>query len=467
MLFSSLEFLYLFLPLCVLIYFLAPAKAKNGVLLAASLVFYALPEPAFLPLLVTVSLLSFAVGRAVSRAVRLGRTRRAKVVVALAVFINIGALFAFKYLDPLLSLIGAETTGIALPTGISFYTFQALSYVIDVRREQAREQKSFSKFLLYVSLFPQLIAGPIVRYSQIDGYLDSRTHSTSLAADGLRLFLVGLSKKVLLADVAGEEWERLILLSKSVPTSLGSALALLFFSFRIYFDFSGYSDMARGLGKIFGFELPVNFKYPYAAQSVSDFWRRWHVTLSAYFREYVYFSLGGSRHGRARTYLSLFAVWSLTGLWHGASLNFLIWGLYFFALLCLEKGALKNLLPRLPSTMRRFCTLTAVFFGWLIFCCDGETLTLSEGVSMLKSLLGVGVPLTSADSLFELLRSLPMIFIMAIGSTPLPRRAFFSLCRSLKRLSHPLVALISVTSFFICTSFIAGGSYLPFLYFKF
>ena len=467
MLFSSLEFLYLFFPLCVCIYFAVPSRAKNAVLLVASLVFYALPEPKLLPLLVAITLANFLFGMGVSRFSKCNKLRAANKLVALAVVFNAGVLFAFKYLDPWLSFVGANPLGIVLPTGISFYVFQALSYVIDVRKGAAKEQKSFAKFLTYVTLFPQLVAGPIVRYSEIDGYLDKRRHSLALAADGVRLFLVGLCKKVLLADLAGDEWTRLMMLRESCPTALGAMLALVFFSFRIYFDFSGYSDMARGLGKIFGFEFPVNFNYPYTAKSISEFWRRWHITLSSYFREYVYFSLGGSKHGRARTYLSLLAVWSLTGIWHGASLNFLVWGLYFFLILCIEKTFLSKLLAKAPSGICHAYALLLIGFGWLIFCCDGQTLTLGDGVTMLGEMLCVNTPIASNDSVFELMRNLPLLFVMTVGCTPVPRIIWGKICAKENGVTQPLRAVLCIVALLLCTCFLVTSSYKPFLYFKF
>lgn len=467
MLFSSLEFLYLFFPLCVCIYFTVPSGAKNAVLLVASLVFYALPEPKLLPLLVAITLANFLFGMGVSRLTMGDKLRGANTLIALAVVFNAGVLFVFKYLDPWLSFVGANPLGIVLPTGISFYVFQALSYVLDVRKMAAKEQKSFAKFLTYVTLFPQLVAGPIVRYSEIDGYLDKRRHSLKLAADGVRLFLVGLCKKVLLADLAGDEWTRLITLRESYPTALGAALALAFFSFRIYFDFSGYSDMARGLGKIFGFEFPVNFNYPYTAKSISEFWRRWHITLSSYFREYVYFSLGGSKHGKTRTYLSLLAVWSLTGIWHGASLNFLVWGLYFFLILCIEKTFLSKLLAKAPSGICHAYALLLIGLGWLIFCCDGQTLTLTEGVSMLREMLCINTPIASNDSVFELMRNIPLLFVMTVGCTPVPRIIWGKICAKENGVAQPLRAVLCIVALLLCTCFLVTSSYKPFLYFKF
>ena len=333
MLFSSFEFLYLFLPLTLLVYFSVPWRGKNYVLLGASIIFYGIASPRALPLLLAVAFADWGAGWLVSRAVRSEREKRANAVVAASVAFNVAVLVFFKYFDPLISAFGGEPIGIELPSGISFYIFQAMSYVFDVRRREVEAQKNGVVFLTYVSLFPQLVAGPIVRYSDVEGELDRRKHTLTGVADGIVLFCVGLAKKVLLANGAGQVWERMAVLSDRGGTVLGAWLGIVAFAFQIYFDFSGYSDMARGLGKVFGFNFPENFRYPYISCSITEFWRRWHITLSAWFREYVYIPLGGNRRGRGRTYLNLLTVWSLTGIWHGAGLNFLIWGLYFFLIL--------------------------------------------------------------------------------------------------------------------------------------
>lgn len=466
MIFSSLEFLYLFLPLCVIFYFLAPRSAKNYVLLAASILFYAFSGLKYLPLLLCVSLTNFFLGLYIDRALTNKCTKRAKIILALSVFFNVGALFVFKYLSAILSLFGI-TVKIDLPPGISFYTFQAMSYVLDVYRRTSRPQKDPLVFVTYVTLFPQLVAGPIVRYSELDLQIAHRTHSMFMCADGIRLFLIGLAKKVLLANPAGEEFDRLILYSKTFPSVMGSYLALIFFAFQIYFDFSGYSDMARGLGKIFGFEFPENFRYPYISKSITEFWRRWHITLSSYFKEYVYISLGGSRHGLKRMIVSLLAVWSLTGLWHGASLNFLLWGLYFFAILLAEKLFLLSVIKKTPTVIQRSYALFFILVGWLIFCCDGVTLSARQGLNLFLNLFGVSAPLFTNDALFELWRHLPFLFICAVASTPLPARAAKSFTEAFPRLSYVFLNASAVLSLVICTCYLAASSYNPFLYFRF
>ncbi len=466
MLFSSLEFLYLFLPLTVILYFLSPNGAKNYILLLASLVFYGIAEPRLLPLLLCVCLADFVFGLAVEKSFLAGKRGNARAFLAVAVILNVGILFLFKYLDPLLSLFGIQTLGITLPVGISFYTFQAMSYVCDVYRRASRAQKNPLLFVTYVSLFPQLVAGPIVRYCDIDESLYKRAHSISLACEGVKLFCVGLAKKVIFANSAGEQWKRLSLYSKADGTVLGAWLGIIFFALQIYFDFSGYSDMARGLGKIFGFEFPENFRYPYVAKSITDFWRRWHITLSSWFKEYVYIPLGGNRRGRARTYVNLFIVWSLTGLWHGASPNFLFWGLYFFLLLVIEKAFLLKVLAKAPSFVAHAYALLFILIGWLIFACDGS-LDAVDGLRYFGQLFGIGASLWSNDTLFELLRNLPFLIIMVIGCTPLPKKLFERFCSKASLSARVASSSLAVLSLIISTCYVAASGYDPFLYFRF
>ncbi len=462
MLFSSLEFLYLFLPLTVILYFLSPNGAKNYILLFASLVFYGISEPRLLPLMLAVCLVDYALGLAVEKNLLAQKARKARAFLALAIISNVGVLFLFKYFSPILSLFGVQTLEIALPVGISFYTFQAMSYVCDVYRRASRAQKNPLLFVTYVSLFPQLVAGPIVRYCDIDTSLSKRTHSITLACDGIRLFCIGLAKKLILANSAGEEWERLAMYSRTNGTVLGAWLGIIFFAFQIYFDFSGYSDMARGLGKIFGFEFPENFRYPYVAKSITDFWRRWHITLSMWFREYVYIPLGGNRRGRARMYVNLLIVWSLTGLWHGANPNFLLWGLYFFILLLLEKAFLLKWLSHAPSLVSHAYAIFFILIGWLIFASDGTV-----GIGYFGQLFGIGVSFWSNDTLFELSRNLPFLIIMALGCTPLPKKIFDRFLSKAPLSAHVTSNVLAVLSLVISTCYVAASGYNPFLYFRF
>ncbi len=463
MLFSSLEFIYLFLPLTIFFYFLSPFVAKNYVLLLASLVFYGIAEPSFLPLMLAVSLANYIFGLLIFRASSKGA---ADFYMWLAVILNVGVLFAFKYSGIIIRLFDLPTGAPPLPTGISFYTFQAMSYVIDVRRKVAEAQKNPLLFTTYVTLFPQLVAGPIVRYSEIDTELKKRRHTVVGAASGVRLFCIGLSKKLLLANPAGECWERMARYSGGEGTVLGAWLGVIFFAFQIYFDFSGYSDMARGLGRIFGFEFPQNFNYPYVSRSITEFWRRWHITLSSWFREYVYIPLGGNRRGRGRMYINLLVTWLLTGLWHGGSFNFLLWGLYFFVLLAVEKLFLLRLLERTPSFWGHFYALVFILIGWLIFASDG-TLTVSGALSYFGQMFGVGAPLWNNDALFELWRNMIFLGIMAVAATPLAKVAAHRFSKAYPRTARMCFNALALVSLVISTAYLADSSYNPFLYFRF
>lgn len=463
MLFSSLEFIYLFLPLTLLFYFLSPWRAKNYVLLVASLAFYGVAQPSFLPLMLAVSLVNYLFGLFIARA---KDVKRADLYMWLAVFLDVGVLFVFKYFGLFIRLFELPFEAPPLPTGISFYTFQALSYVIDVRRRTIEAQKKPLLFTTYVTLFPQLVAGPIVRYSEIDSEIGARWHTVEGAASGVRLFCIGLSKKLLLANPAGECWERMARYSGGEGTVLGAWLGVIFFAFQIYFDFSGYSDMARGLGRIFGFEFPENFNYPYVSRSITDFWRRWHITLSSWFREYVYIPLGGNRRGKGRMYINLLITWLLTGLWHGGSFNFLLWGLYFFVLLAAEKLFLLRLLERVPRILRHAYALTFILIGWLIFAFDGA-LTASGALSYFGQMFGFGASLWSNDTLFELRRNILFLIIMALAATPLAKvaaRRFSAVYPSAARVTFNTLALLSIV---LSTAYLTDSAYNPFLYFRF
>ena len=449
MLFSSLEFLYVFLPLGLGLYFLFPMRWRNGVLLGLSLLFYAYGEPRFALLMAMTIAANYLFGRL------LCRVKRRRAVLSLAVAVNLSLLFFFKYAGAVFPALGE----IPLPVGISFYTFQTLSYVVDVHRGRVEASRDPVGFGAYVTMFPQLIAGPIVRYDEVEVALRERRASAERIASGISLFCVGLAKKVLLANPAGEMAEELLLGASSF---LGAWLWLLFFAFQIYFDFSGYSDMAVGLGRILGFEFPQNFCYPYLSRSITEFWRRWHITLSSFFREYVYVPLGGNRRGRWRTYLNLLIVWALTGLWHGASLNFLLWGLYFFLILVMEKAFLLRVLDRIPALLRHGYALFFILLGWLIFASDGTRDTLS----LLPFLFG-GAPLLDGWSLYALRRSMVLLGLMTLGATPFGRwlwerfrGRFPGVCVAL-RIPLCLGALI------LSTAYLVDSGYNPFLYFRF
>lgn len=471
MLFSSFSFLFWFLPAVLTTYFLPPwlftvffkkrcrtgrLLWQNGVLLFFSLLFYAWGEPLYLFLMLATITVNFLLG------LWLARARRKRVVLWLSVFFNVGLLFYFKYASFFLSLLGIYLAPPHLPLGISFYTFQALSYVADLYFGTTRAEKSPFRFATYIALFPQLVAGPIVRYEDVASELRSRTVPLPFAASGARRFVAGLAKKVLVANVAGELFHTL--LKGDTLGALGAWGALVAFAIQIYFDFSGYSDMAIGLGAIFGFHFPENFNYPYIATSFRDFWRRWHITLSSFFKTYVYIPFGGSRHGVFRTVVALFVVWSLTGLWHGATFNFLLWGVYYFLLLMIERFLWRGAWERLPLPIRHTLTLLGILLGWLIFAFDGTAPYLALGAlpHFLTSLLGANGAV-AGNELYHCLRHLPFLLIAALGATPIPRRAFewVSVRLPLLSLLLPLAALL------LSLAALSGASFQPFLYFRF
>ena len=463
MLFSSLEFLYIFLPITVSVYFLTPKRFKNVTLLVSSLLFYAVGEPIYLFLMLAVIASCFFFGYLVDKERHSPAFCKTSLVAAVATVLML--LGFFKYFDPVASTLPfLSPLGIALPLGISFYSFQALSYVIDVYRGEVKRAPSIVDFGTYVSLFPQLVAGPIVKYSEIDLALSEREHSFSLAADGIRRFLIGLSKKVLLANTAGEMWERMCLVGKYDNTVFGAWLGILFFAFQIYFDFSGYSDMAIGLGKLFGFDFPENFNYPYISHSATEFWRRWHITLSSFFREYVYIPLGGNRRGRKRTYLNLLAVWSLTGMWHGAALNFLFWGLYYFLILSLEKTFLLKILDRMPRVFAHLYTVIITLLGWVIFSAD----TIEGGaLPYLARMFGIAAAkFFGGSDAYELVRTIPLLIIMLLASTPIPKMIFKKIFKG-ENSTTPARNFLCLASLFLCTARLVASGYNPFLYFRF
>lgn len=467
MVFSGIPFLYFFLPVTIILYFAVPKKLKNAVLLFASLVFYFYGEQIYV-LLMMANILSAYVFGLLTDKFR-GRTA-AKVFLALSVAASVLTLAFFKYSDFFIESVnsvfgtGIGALGLALPIGISFYTFQTMSYVIDVYRGKAAPQKNIINLATYVSTFPQLIAGPIVRYTDVEASLTSRTHSFEKFGDGAFRFVIGLSKKALIAD-------NLFSLTESFRASDGKSVAFYWiyavaFSLYIYFDFSGYSDMAIGLGKIFGFDFPENFDYPYISNSVGEFWRRWHMTLGSWFRDYVYIPLGGNRVGIPRQIINILVVWLLTGLWHGASWNFVIWGLYFGILLLIEKFLLAPLLKNAPRAIKHIYLIVAVMFGFVIF----NAASMSDAVRDIGGMFGAGgVPFFSADTLYYLKSYGVTLAVAALGATPLPKIAAKKLA-SLKCPTAVVTALKAVAIallLVVCTAYFVDNSFSPFLYFRF
>lgn len=469
MVFSSLLFLYAFLPVCLLLYFLVPGlKGKNIVLLCASLVFYAWGEPVYVFLMLAVAALNWGFG------LLLGK-KRSKGLLALCVALNLASLVVFKYAGFLVencnALFGAafRVPQISLPIGISFYTFQALSYSVDVYRKDVGVQRSYWKFLLYVSMFPQLIAGPIVRYVDVAAQIESRESDPENVFRGVTRFCVGLGKKVLLADHVGQVADQLLGGSFTGATTLGIWLGALMYMFQIYFDFSGYSDMAIGLGRIFGFRYMENFKLPYTSKSISEFWRRWHISLSSFFRDYVYIPLGGNRK---HVYLNLFIVWALTGLWHGASWNFVLWGLYFFVLLCIER-LLKKQLSKIPKPVRHVLTLLLILISWNVFY-HTDLGRLRESFAIFFGFAGSGF--TSETTNMLLRNNLPLIAICAVGCSAIPQftgNVVGLLCAEKREdgIGHKVYAgltfVFDLALLALATISLAGSSYNAFLYFRF
>ena len=461
MLFSGIPFLYYFLPMVVLVYFLVPGRGKNAVLLVSSLIFYGWGEPKLLFLMIFTIVLFFLCGIAIGRA---GEQKIKKFWLTLSVVISVALLGIFKYADFFIGSFNAMTglslpfLRLALPVGISFYTFQCLSYTIDVYRGQVPPQKNPVSFGAYVAMFPQLIAGPIVRYSDIARQLEERNHSLDGFLSGMRRFLVGLGKKVILAD----NFALLVSLfrqseEKSVLFYWMYAAA---FMLNIYFDFSGYSDMAIGLGRIFGFRFIENFNYPYMSKSVTEFWRRWHMSLGSWFRDYVYIPMGGNRVSRGRWVFNIFTVWMLTGLWHGAAWNFVLWGILFGVLLLAEKWI--HVLQRLPDVLRHGYVLLLLALSFVLFNAE----SLPQAASDIGGLFGIGgIPTVSAPALYYL-KSYALLFVIGIvGSTPVVKQCAVRIGET--KAGVILEPLLLVFLLLVCTAYLVDGSFSPFLYFRF
>ena len=461
MLFSSIPFLYYFLPAVLLVYFAVPGALKNTVLLIASLIFYGWGEPKLLGLMVFTIALFYGCGLAIGYA----KTQRIKKFwLIVSVTISLALLGLFKYADFFVSSFNSVTglsiplLRLALPVGISFYTFQCLSYTIDVYRGNVRVQHNPISFGAYVALFPQLIAGPIVRYIDVARELDNRTHSWENVCLGLRRFLMGLAKKVIIAD-------NFALLMKLFRES-GEKSVLFYwmyaiaFTLNIYFDFSGYSDMAIGLGKVFGFNFIENFNYPYLSKSVQEFWRRWHMSLGSWFRDYVYIPLGGNRVSKGRWVFNTLVVWMLTGLWHGAAWNFVLWGLMFAVLLLLEKWI--PALQKLPDLKRRGDVLLAVVISFVLFNAE----SLSQAGGDLAGMFGLaGAPLVTAETLYYL-KSYAMLFLLGfVGATPVVKQVGLKISKT--PVGAVLETLVVIALLLLCTGYLVDGSFSPFLYFRF
>lgn len=466
MLFSSITFLYYFLPCVLIVYFLMPKRLKNVWLLLSSLFFYAWGEPKCVFLMLLTILLNYVFGILIEKA---RSVKRKKVYLTISVILTLLGLLYFKYANFFVENFAAVTgistpvLNIALPIGISFYTFQILSYTVDVYRGEVKAQKNPLTLGTYVALFPQLVAGPIVRYKDVENQLNFRTHSFEKIASGIRRFILGLGKKVIIANTLGELCEAFY--TANDVSVMFYWLFAIGYMLQIYFDFSGYSDMAIGLGRIFGFEFLENFNYPFISKSITEFWRRWHISLGSWFRDYVYFPLGGSRVGKVRLLLNLFIVWFLTGFWHGAEWNFVLWGLFFFVFLSLEKLCFGKFLKK-TKLLGHIYTLVLVTVSFAIF--SGNNLT--EALARVGGLFGAGgIPFVSFEWAYQLKNYAVVLIIAIIGATPLPKMTVSCLkgkkhfCTVIDVLEIPvLLAILAAV-----TAFLADGSFNPFLYFRF
>ncbi|MBE6712414.1 MAG: MBOAT family protein [Ruminococcaceae bacterium] len=469
MLFSGIPFLFYFLPCVLLLYFLSPKKLKNTVLLITSLVFYGWGEPKFLILMIASILIGYGSGLLIEAFSKKKKEKLAKTTLIFNVSVNLAFLGLFKYADFFIENFNAATglsrplLGLALPIGISFYTFQMLSYTVDVYRKTVPAQKNLIDLAAYISMFPQLIAGPIVRYADVEKQLKKRTHSFESFSCGMRRFIMGLGKKVLIANVLGELCDKFYVTQD--PSVLFSWIYALAYCLHVYFDFSGYSDMAIGLGKMFGFSFMENFNYPFISKSATEFWRRWHISLGSWFRDYVYIPMGGNRVKLLRHLFNIFTVWLLTGFWHGAAWNFMIWGIYFAVLLILEKQLLLKFLDR-SRVLSRVYLLFAVSISFVIF----GAVDMTQAGNRIADMLGMGnLPLISAETLYQL-RSFGLVLVLAIlGATPLPKKIFNRLSQT-QFMKNALVVLEPVglvALLTVVTAYLVDGSFNPFLYFRF
>lgn len=463
MVFSSITFLYYFLPLCILCYFLVPTRYRNKILLIFSLFFYFYGESKYIIVLIFSCILNYYAGNLI-----LKYPKYKKQILIGSLLINFGLLFYFKYFNFFITNINhifqtnLPILQIIMPIGISFFTFQATSYVIDIYKNEIKPAKSLLDFATYLTLFPQLIAGPIVRYETVEQEMNERTTNAHLVAQGLKRFIIGLGKKVLIANLLGAFAESLS--SLATPTLLSYWLKALAYTFQIYYDFSGYSDMAIGLGLVFGFHFLENFNYPLIAKSITDFWRRWHISLSTWFRDYLYIPLGGDRHGKKKQIRNILIVWFTTGLWHGASWNFILWGLYFGILLLLEKFVFKKFLDK-HKIFGHISTFILILFSFVIF----ETESISDIILFFKGLFDLEGPFTSIETNFYLKNYFVILLIAFIGMGPWLKKLYTKINSTTtgQKILNILEPISLIVLLFVITGFIIDDSYNPFLYFRF
>ena len=470
MVFSGLLFIFLYLPFVLVIYYALPKRFRNFFLFIANLIFYGWGEPVLIFVMLISTVVNYIYGLLIEKFRK--NVRAAKILLVTCVVLNISLLGFFKYAgfiseiisDILPWLSALPKISVPLPIGISFYTFQIMSYVIDVYRRETAAQRSVIAFGTYVALFPQLIAGPIVRYKDVAEQLEGRVENMDQITHGVKLFLVGLAKKVLIANSMSVLWESL-LASQKLPQGkigiLGAWIGIIAFTFQIYFDFSGYSDMARGLGNMLGFEFLINFDYPYISKSITEFWRRWHISLGTWFREYVYIPLGGNRCGKMRMIFNLLVVWFLTGLWHGASWNFILWGLYFGIILIIEKLFLKKYLDKLPKALSHLYALILIVLGWVIFYFEDV-----HGMfKYIGTMFSAGDGLIGEKALTLILSYVPLLIAAAVFCTPLARNVY----NRFKNARYMWLAetCACIVCLLLCTASLVSSEYNPFLYFRF
>ncbi len=470
MIFSSIFFVFVFLPVVLAIYYVVPFRAKNTVLLFSSLIFYAWGEPVYVLLMLLSIGINFISGLELEGYMNAGNMKKAKHACIITAVINFLILGFYKYygfvIDSLNAVLPVDISykELALPIGISFYTFQTMSYVIDVYRGKVRAQHDIVAFGAYVSMFPQLIAGPIVRYADVERQLQKRTISLEKFGEGAVWFLRGLGKKVLLANNTGSFYESVAALGTSEMSALTAWVGCFAYTMQIYFDFGGYSDMAIGLGKMLGFDFMRNFDYPYTSKSIAEFWRRWHISLGSWFREYVYIPLGGNRAGTLKTIRNLLVVWGLTGLWHGAAWNFVFWGVYYGIIICLEKYILKDLLKRLPGAAQHIYTMVLVMVGWVMFFSP----SMGSAAAYLGAMIGFGGKGLLDMTGFYYLKSILLLGIAAaIGCTPFVYRKFSELLWKEDRYMRVVGVVVYAGIFLISTAYLVNDTYNPFLYFRF
>ena len=470
MVFSSPIFIFGFLPLTLLLYVFAPKNIKNTILFLLSLVFYAWGEPVLWTVMLCALTLTYLLAFPIVKYKSI-RPRLAKLFLVISIAADLSLLTYFKYtgfiidnlrLIPSLSSALEGIDRVALPIGISFYTFQMISYTADLWWDRTALQKNYINFGCYVTMFPQLIAGPIVKYTDVDRALCERALSIDGFARGIRRFAIGLAKKIILGDGAGALYSYFLASRGFESTALAAWGMMISYTLQIYFDFSGYSDMAIGLGRMLGFDFPENFNYPYVSRSVTEFWRRWHITLSSFFREYVYIPLGGNRRGRARQYFNLAIVWLLTGLWHGAAWNFVLWGAYYLVFLIIEKAFLLKVLDRSPVIVGRIYTLLTVGIGWILFSSARAT----EALKTIRELF-FAPTLTTPQVTFAMLTAIPFVLICAIFTTPIPKRLWRSLSARIPNKSRYAEVTAVLLILIVGIAYATASSYSPFLYFNF